>query len=236
MTVKALSYRRQAWIAFVLVVLATVFLEHSHVDVMVAQFFYLGQGQWLIDKAHQGFDLLFYSTPKHLLIVFELFVIVCWLWRKYDPRHPLPKVFWHLSSLSVRELGYLAMTMLLVPTVVATLKGLTQTPCPVSLTMFDGVLPYLTITENIKQNLGEKCFPAAHASAGFALYALAFVPSLRHYFWWVVILVTGLAWLMGGYKMAIGDHFLSHTLVSMLLAWAICASMAVLFFGKIDKR
>jgi membrane-associated PAP2 superfamily phosphatase len=26
---------------------------------------------------------------------------------------------------------------------------------------------------------------------------------------------------MGAYKMAIGDHFLSHTVVSMLLAWLI---------------
>ena len=30
-----------------------------------------------------------------------------------------------------------------------------------------------------------------------------------------------LAWVTGGYKMSIGDHFLSHTLISMILGWLI---------------
>ena len=65
-----------------------------------------------------------------------------------------------------------------------------------------------------------------HASAGFALYAWAFIPSLWHKRWQIAAMVTVIAWLMGGYKMLIGDHFFSHTLVSMSLAWGICAAVA----------
>ncbi|HBY85604.1 MAG TPA: PAP2 family protein, partial [Colwellia sp.] len=37
-------------------------------------------------------------------------------------------------------------------------------------------------------------------------------------------------WVMGGYKMAIGDHFLSHTLTTMTLSWLIiCLITAIVF-------
>ncbi len=39
-----------------------------------------------------------------------------------------------------------------------------------------------------------------------------------------IVLITALiiGWSMGIYKMAIGDHFfLSHTLITMILAWLI---------------
>lgn len=37
---------------------------------------------------------------------------------------------------------------------------------------------------------------------------------------------------MGRYKMAIGDHFFSHTLVSMLLAWTQACATATIIFAK----
>ena len=40
-----------------------------------------------------------------------------------------------------------------------------------------------------------------------------------------------IAWSMGLYKMLIGDHFLSHTIISMILAWLI-----ILIFAKIFQR
>ena len=54
-------------------------------------------------------------------------------------------------------------------------------------------------------------------SSGFTLYAWAFLPRLKNYRWQIAAGVTLLAWAMGLYKMAIGDHFLSHTVVSMFL-------------------
>ena len=35
-----------------------------------------------------------------------------------------------------------------------------------------------------------------------------------------------LGWTFGVYKMLIGDHFLSHTLVSMCLAWLVSLMVA----------
>lgn len=232
------NYKKEFFISLILAMIATVLLEHSSLDIAVSQIFYQGNGNWWIEKGSRVPDWIFYTGIKRLLIVFEIYVILAWLQRlnfSKTPNHQhkeILKGFQILSRFTTRELGYLAGVMLLVPTVVATLKGITQVPCPNDLQLFGGKLEYLSLWQDIVSRSGQKCFPAAHASSGFALYAWAFLPSLRHRRWQIAIAVTVLAWLMGGYKMAIGDHFLSHTVVSMLLGWAICSGMAWAWFAK----
>lgn len=232
------NYKKEFFISLILAMIATVLLEHSSLDIAVSQIFYQGNGNWWIEKGSRVPDWIFYTGIKRLLIVFEVYVILAWGQRwliQKKPNHTFAKdftIFRPLQRFSKAELGYLAGVMLLVPTVVATLKGITQVPCPNDLQLFGGKLEYLSLWQDIVSRSGQKCFPAAHASSGFALYAWAFLPSLRHRRWQIAIEVTVLAWLMGGYKMAIGDHFLSHTVVSMLLGWAICSGMAWVWFRK----
>ncbi|HDC8872987.1 TPA: phosphatase PAP2 family protein, partial [Escherichia coli] len=137
-----------------------------------------------------------------------------------------------VTKFRVRELAYLVLTLILVPTVVASLKAYTHVVCPVHLTIFDGTLPYLPMLDSMRNTIPDKCFPAAHASSGFALFAFAFAPSLRRRRGAIIIVVMALGWAMGCYKMIIGDHFLSHTVVSMMLAWAMSAGLAWVFFKK----
>ncbi|MGC6744398.1 hypothetical protein ACP0HM_04955 [Escherichia coli] len=113
-----------------------------------------------------------------------------------------------VTKFRVRELAYLVLTLILVPTVVASLKAYTHVVCPVHLTIFlmvrcricrcliVCVTPFLI-----------SAFPAAHASSGFALFAFAFAPSLRRRRGAIIIVVMALGWAMGCYKMIIGDHF-----------------------------
>jgi membrane-associated PAP2 superfamily phosphatase len=42
-----------------------------------------------------------------------------------------------------------------------------------------------------------------------------------------VYLALAAGWAMGGYKMLIGDHFLSHTIISMLLAWLLVNTVVI---------
>lgn len=226
-----INYRLEFFISLAFTMLATVLLEHSALDVAISQYFYQGNGQWWIAKDSRVPDWIFYTGIKRLLIIFELYIILAWLNRLFQQKKPCSNlaknfaVFKPLQYFSQQELGYLAIVMLLIPTFVATLKSITQVPCPNDLQLFGGKLAYLSLWQDVISRSGQKCFPAAHASSGFALYAWAFLPNLRCQRWRIAIAVTVLAWLMGGYKMAIGDHFFSHTLVSMVLSWAICAGV-----------
>ncbi|WP_181892423.1 phosphatase PAP2 family protein [Campylobacter sputorum] len=51
----------------------------------------------------------------------------------------------------------------------------------------------------------------------------------------VFVLALTLGWTMGLYKMMIGDHFLSHTIVSMLMAWLEILIISKLVYKKFNK-
>lgn len=222
------QYTKHSLLGLLGVILSVWLLEYSPLDVMVSRLFYINN-HWLIAKDAILPDLLFYKLPKYLCIALELVIIIsfviCHLKHKHNTKDTITCL-----GLQKYELGYLALSLISTPTLVAIIKTLTHTPCPAYLSLFGGTLPYLSIIQNIQTHFPAKCFPAAHASTGFALYAFAFLPKLKHHRIMMISAVSILAWIMGIYKMAIGDHFLSHTVVSMCLAWSISAYLARQFF------
>ena len=224
--------RLQAVLGLLLAMVFTVTLEHSALDVAISQHFYSPTNGWLLAKQALLPNLIFYTIPKRLLILFECYMAIAWLQRYLQSRQSsnwlAKKSTWFkpFDRLALTEISYLVVMMVLVPFITATLKGVTHVVCPNHLQIFGGEYPYLAMLEDIQASIHSKCFPAAHASAGFALYAWAFIPTFWQRRWQVVAVVTVLSWLMGGYKMLIGDHFFSHTVVSMCLAWGICALVA----------
>jgi membrane-associated PAP2 superfamily phosphatase len=221
-------------------IMATLVFEHGQLDVRISELFY-NNGHWLLEKGAQPYAFIFYDLPKVLLILLAVYLIAV-LIVKY--RQPLPnlalkqrnKIDRFLLPLSMREISYLLIILAVVPATIATLKGVTHVSCPNDLIVFNGDLPYLNLWQNIVAATPARCFPAAHASAGFSLYGLVFLPTLRKYRYQIVISVTVLGWTMGLYKMLFGDHFFSHTLVSMLLSLTIACALAALFFKQSIKN
>ena len=221
-----------------LTIIATLTFEHSLFDVRFSELFYTN-GHWLLEKGAQPYRFIFYDFPKLLLILFGVYLISVLTWRYWQSRYSSninarPYFVRPIAALSSREIGYLLITIIIVPMVIATLKSVTHVSCPNHLSLFNGDLPYLNLWQNILAKTDAKCFPAAHASAGFSLYGLAFLPAVRKYRYHIFAIVTILGWMMGIYKMMFGDHFFSHTLVSMLLAWTITCGLARLFFSMND--
>jgi len=114
---------------------------------------------------------------------------------------------------------------ILVPLTIGEIKNITNIPCPKDIYTFGGMHSYTRIIGSIKNKFRHdenlRCFPAAHASGGFAFLSCFFLfKSARNR---KIALVSAMAvgWSMGVYKMLIGDHFLSHTIVSMISAWLI---------------
>ena len=230
----------EVWLKLLcLTIIATLLFEHSQLDIRISEIFYTN-GHWLLDKGTQPFAFIFYDLPKLLLILLAVYLLAV-LIIKY--RRPLPerillspaalnhnKLDKFMLHLSVREISYLLIILAIVPATIGTLKGVTHVSCPNDLVMFNGELPYLNLWQNIIAATPARCFPAAHASAGFSLYGLAFLPTLHQYRYRIFEVVTVLGWTMGLYKMLFGDHFFSHTLVSMLLSLTITCALATLFF------
>lgn len=215
-------------------IIATLVFEHSQLDIRISELFY-SNGHWLLEKGAQPYAFIFYDLPKALLILLAVYLIAVLIIKYRQPLPDLASQHRHkfdrfLLPLPSREIGYLLIIIAIVPATIATLKGVTHVSCPNDLVIFNGDLPYLNLWQNIVAATPARCFPAAHASAGFSLYGLAFLPTLKKYRYHILATVTVLGWTMGLYKMLFGDHFFSHTLVSMLLSLTIACALATLFF------
>lgn len=200
-----------------LVLLACLlWFEFTPTDLWLQQQFYdSATGHWLWDRDEPVLRFLLYDGIKKLFILFALGLLVA-------------LVFYRKSAL-VRNYrkGILVvlLALMIVPLVIGTLKATSNVACPRALTEFGGSVPHVSVFRHypagLKPASRQKCYPAGHASGGFALMSLFFLFHSRRNrirgLWFGI--ASG--WITGGYKMVIGDHFLSHTVVTMLLAWLL---------------
>jgi len=200
----------------------TVCFEFTPLDIWVQDLFYnSGSQQWLLSiKGSPIRHFLLYDGPKKLLILFELSLLLSLLFFR---KHSLVKQY-HSGLLIV------LLSLPLGPAVVSSLKGTTNVACPYALSQYGGDIPYIKIFERYpagqQPSKQQRCFPAGHASGGFALMALYYLPQSRRCRRQVLYFAIGAGWLMGGYKMLLGHHFLSHTLISMILSWFVINCIA----------
>lgn len=203
-------------ITVTLLLLSVALFEWTSVDFFLAQFSYdFTQHKWLVDRNNPILRFVFYDGIKVLFAVLILFLIGLW---GLSWRHPKAKAF-------RKRLTIVILSCILVPATVGILKGETHIPCPKNLQEFDGHYPHITLLtsypKNFKYRKDIRCYPAGHASGGFALLSLFFLFGTIKNRKRAIYFALGIGWSTGCYKMLIGDHFFTHTLTSMILAWLI---------------
>lgn len=131
-----------------------------------------------------------------------------------------------LRRLSRGERAGMVLGALLALLAVSALKSISRTSCPWDLTEFGGVAHYVTHWAFGKlDGGGGRCFPAGHASAGFAFVA--------GYFWlqnkapgsaraWLFI-VMAIGFILGIAQQLRGAHYMSHTLWAAWVCWTTAA-------------
>lgn len=134
-----------------------------------------------------------------------------------------------LRRLNQRERLQLAATTLLAPLAVLLLKTASHTSCPWDLTAFGGVAAHLSHWSLARDGGAGHCFPAGHATTGFAFVGgyFAFRPSAPGLArrWLVGALGSGL--LLGLSQQWRGAHFMSHTLWSALVCWCVACAVDI---------
>ena len=214
--------------AFLLIVVIALF-QFSNIDIFVQSFFYNFETRnWIIDKNEPILKFFFYDGIKNLLLfvgVLILFSLV--FFRKKD-----------LIQEYKKGLIIVLLASILVPSIVGFLKDITNTPCTCNIVYFNGTYPdkkvFDSYPDDFIQKSKVKCWPAGHASGGFALMALFFLFKTPKNQKRALVLALIIGWSMGTYKMLLGDHFLSHTIITMLMAWLII--LIIVKFTQIKQR
>jgi membrane-associated PAP2 superfamily phosphatase len=164
---------------------------------------------WLIPHGHPLGDALAYRGPKALIIIWAVLLILAAIFGR---------------RVRMRALFFLA-CLAVVPVVATQLRAVTNMATPLELKTYGGIYEHLLLFDPKPAGYPSHAFPAGHASGGFALMGLYWILGTRRWRGLALGLFVG-SW-MGFYQIARGEHFLSHTLATVALAWLLCAGLAL---------
>jgi len=217
MTFRPAGLDRTLWPAVVLLAATLALFEFTQLDLWVQDFFYdAAARRWLVDADGPLGRLVFYNGPKVLIILTAIAVLSLSLG---------PARWRDRLGFARRDLWVALLTLVAVPVIAGFGKSTTDTFCPSEIRRYGGDVPYVKLCEpypaNDRPERKGHCFPAGHASGGFALLGLMWLRRTRGWKMGGLLLGLGTGWWMGGYQMLKGAHYLSHTVVTMLLAWIV---------------
>jgi len=207
-------FERAIWPAFIALAASTAVFEFTELDLWLQDhFFDFSERRWIVDGNEPIGRLIFYNGPK--IAVFAIAAAL--LAFAFGPQH------WRDALRFDRRALFVALlTLATVPALAGLGKNLTNTFCPSEIHRYGGDVPYVKLCspypEDDRPQRRGHCFPAGHASGGFALLGLGWLRSSRRWQNGALALGLGLGWWMGGYQMLKGAHYLSHTVTTMLIA------------------
>ena len=127
-----------------------------------------------------------------------------------------------------RPLAYLLLATLLAVSLVSGLKSLTNMDCPWDLSRYGGDVAFYGLFDARPPGLDRGvCFPAGHASGGYAWVALYFFflqlrPRLR---WRGLAVGLGVGLLFGISQQLRGAHFFSHDVWTLAISWFVALAL-----------
>lgn len=196
--------------------LALLYFETTSADIWLQNLFFdENNKQWFIDNPGKILSFVFYDGIKKLLVLSALVILISLLFFRKTT----------LIQNYKRGLRIVLLSLIIVPSVTGLLKATTNVACPRDIVTYGGSIPYVRLFEPYPQGSKpdslQRCFPAGHASGGFALMSLFFLFHSKKNRRRGLALGLAIGWLMGGYKMLLGHHFLSHTIITMVMAWLL---------------
>ncbi len=226
-----MNFSRKQCLVFCIFTLLTLCFEQLQWDFYIQEWFFnRATGKWLIDGADPFYRAVFYTGAKYWIaflgVCVTLFMLVTWSLSGY------------LGETQQKSLFFIV-CLIFVPTVVALLKEFTHVHCPSRLvqyggsSLFRGILDISSLPDYHDHG---KCFPAGHASGGFALMSLYFIFKRPPFKQLGLILGLLLGWIMALYQMSKGAHFLSHSLATMLLSWFVIILLRYVFKQVFENK
>lgn len=215
---KSASIDRTLWPALAALAGAFLLFEFTLLDLAVQDHLYdFEKARWWVDAKNVLGRVLFYTGPKGVIILLGLTLLALAAgpasWRaRFGFAEPAR------ANLCVAFL-----TLASVPAFIGQLKAVTNVFCPSEIRAYGGDVPYVRVLEcypaSERPNRRGRCFPAGHASGGFALLGLAGLARTKRARTLAIASALGTGGAMGFYQMAKGSHYLSHTVITALIAW-----------------
>lgn len=193
-------------------------------DFAIADLLYrLQGGAWAYKSTWLATDVM-HVTGRNLSVLAWSLVVCGWL------------ASLRLEALRTwrRPLAYLVLATFAGVALTSLLKASSGLDCPWDLTRYGGSREFLGWFATRSSNAGGRCFPAGHASAGYAWLALYFflsevAPDRRR---WGLVVGSGVGLLFGVSQQLRGAHFLSHDVWTAAICWFAALALHAWMFSR----
>ena len=206
-----LTINKQIFITILMIFFTIILFAYTNLDEIVQDYLYnFNTHNWILDRNMQPYKFIFYDGIKKLLIAIGVLFLFAFFMKKFKEYK--------------KGILIVVLSAIIIPVFIGFLKRETNMPCPKNIVRYGGVYPKTKVWEHYPKGFHKpriKCWPAGHASGGFALMSLFFLFKRKRNKIIGLLVGISIGWAMGIYKMMIGDHFLSHTILTMLIAWLI---------------
>lgn len=207
-------YRRMLVGPLLALAAATVVLWTFGGDRWLADRLYAWEGHAWTLKSHLLTATVLHDAGKHATTALWLATAAAWLTATIR------------SSLAPwrRPLAYLTLTTLAATLLVSWIKSWSDVDCPWDLLRYGGARPWLGLFATRPAGLPRGvCFPAGHASAGYAWVATYFFARATRPHWrrWALAAGLCLGLAFGIAQQLRGAHFLSHDLWTLAICWLV---------------
>jgi len=197
-------------------------------DFRIADQLYAWQGQqWLARDLHVTNTLL-HKGGRNLSWVAWLVALGACMTALARPRMALLR----------RPLCYLVVATLIAASLVAWIKNWSNIDCPWDLARYGGERPWVGLFAARPPGLGHAaCFPAGHASSGYAWFSLYFYLRVVRPRWRAagLALAMGSGLVFGITQQVRGAHFFSHDIVTAALCWSVALGLYWLFWRQTSR-
>lgn len=192
-----------------------ILLEQTPLDEQVSGWFFDGNARAFPWRYNDFLEIVMHQWTKYLVALIAFAAIA-----GYALTFLMPQLR------SVRPLFLFAsLALALAPFSVTVLKYFSMRHCPWSLDLYGGFAPHIGLFESYPGGyVAGRCFPAGHASTGFALFTFHFLGrALGH----VTLARTGFAaglgtgLVLGLVRVVQGAHFLTHVLWAGVVCWVV---------------
>ena len=192
-----------------------ILLEHfTYIDLAVSNIFYdLNTHRWAIShEDHMRLKVIFYDGAKCFVAAIGTACVMYML-------VSIKKKQWRWNFIAVLTV---LLSTITVPTAVSHLKTVTNVYCPNQLELYEGKYPYVRVLEDYPESFSQtkkgRCFPGGHVTGAFSLMSLYFVFRDRKKKYAALGFAITFGFTSSIYQMMRGEHFISHNLISMLIA------------------
>jgi membrane-associated PAP2 superfamily phosphatase len=222
-------WRNHLYIPLFIFVLAVTCFELGGVDIWLADRLYaLEGGTWALKNAWIT-SAIIHQTGKKLSLLIAATILVTLIFSYISK-------YLHQYR---RELAYLLLAAGGGSVLISILKSISHVSCAWDFSRYGGTEEYTSVYTQILNMSGENCFPAGHASGGYAWLAFYFLGVYKQSNWrWAgLCFALGVGLVFGISQQLRGAHFITHDLWTLAICWFFSLFVfKLMLFGKVPQH